>query len=110
MKNFVQKGETVTLTAPANVNSGDVVIVGSIIGVASISASSGSDVEVVTRGIFDLPKLTPLAIAQGTKVYWDATAKNVTNISTGNSLLGAATIAALSAATIARVRLNGVTL
>ena len=29
-RNYVQPGETVTLTAPANVKSGDVVVVGSL--------------------------------------------------------------------------------
>jgi predicted RecA/RadA family phage recombinase len=35
MRNYLQAGATVTVTAPANVSSGDVVIVGALVGVAA---------------------------------------------------------------------------
>jgi predicted RecA/RadA family phage recombinase len=108
MKNYVQRGETVTLTAPASVLSGAGVLVGSIFGVAEYTAGSGDEVEVNLVGVFDLPKAAG-AITQGAKVYWDNTAKNVTTTASGNSLIGAAVAAAANGASTVRVRLNGST-
>lgn len=105
MKNFVQSGQVITLTAPADVTSGQLVKVGSLMGVAQADAVSGTDVECVVYGVFDLPKATG-AVSQGAKVYWDATNSVVTTTATGNTLLGAATQAAQSADATARVLLN----
>jgi predicted RecA/RadA family phage recombinase len=49
MKNFVQEGNTITVAAPADVMSGQLVVVGSIVGVAAFSASSGAAVEVTVE-------------------------------------------------------------
>ena len=46
MKNYVQPGNVVTLIAPANVKSGDGVLVGSLFGVAAYDALIGAEVEV----------------------------------------------------------------
>ncbi|GJD51092.1 hypothetical protein OPKNFCMD_3843 [Methylobacterium crusticola] len=106
MRNFVQKGEVVTLTAPANLLSGDVVIVGAIFGVAAADALSGADVEVVTGGVYDLPKVSAQAWTQGAAVYWDATAKNATTTAGSNTKLGVAVLAAANPSAVGRVRLN----
>jgi len=45
MKNYVQEGKTLTVTAPAAVVSGQYVTVGSIRGVAAYDAASGEPVE-----------------------------------------------------------------
>lgn len=107
MENYVQKGETITLTAPAAVSSGDGVLVGKFFGVAVADAASGAEVEATLCGVFELPKATG-AITQGALVYWDNTAKNVTTTSTSNTLIGAAVVAAASGDTTAIVRLNGI--
>ncbi len=78
MKNFIQDGETVTLTAPSDVASGGIVVVGSIVGVAAFTALSGADVEVQTEGVFDLTKVTTDVIAQGDKLYWDSSTVKLT--------------------------------
>ena len=64
MKNYIQDGETVTMTAPYTVTSGEGVIVGSIFGVAQTDAASGAAVSLVTEGVFDL--MLQLARDQGT--------------------------------------------
>jgi predicted RecA/RadA family phage recombinase len=102
MKNFVQKGNTITVAAPADVTSGQLVVVGSIVGVAAFSASSGADVEVTVEGVFELPKVTTDVIAQGDKLYWDSgQAKLTKTAGTGSKpTVGVATAAAGNGVTI----------
>jgi predicted RecA/RadA family phage recombinase len=106
VKNFVQRGNTLTLNAPADILSGDAVIVGSIFGVANTDALSGEEVECDVVGVFDLPKATG-ALTQGAKAYWNTTNKNVTGTASGNTLIGVAVKAAGANDTVATVRLNG---
>lgn len=107
MKNHVSNGVNLTLPAPANVASGAGVLVGSIFGVAAGAALSGADVDVVTRGVFTLSKVSALAISIGDKVYWDDTAKLVNKTSSGNTLIGVAVSAAANPSASVDVRLNG---
>ncbi|MCC6517924.1 MAG: DUF2190 family protein [Tabrizicola sp.] len=107
MRNFVQPGETLTIPAPAAVVSGGVVIAGKIVGVAAGAADSGKPVDVVTEGVFDLPKVGANAFTLGADVYWDATDKLATTTSSGNTRLGVAVAAAGSGAATVRVRLTG---
>ncbi len=107
MKNHVSNGVNLTLPAPANVLSGAGVLIGAIFGVAAETALSGEDVDVVTRGIFNMPKVSAVAIAIGDKVYWDDTAKLVTKTATANTLIGVAVLAAANPSASVAVRLNG---
>jgi predicted RecA/RadA family phage recombinase len=107
MQNFIQRGETLTLIAPAAVVSGQIVVVGSIVGVATTSAGSGASVECQLEGVFDLPKVTATAINAGDRAYWDSTHGYVTTTASGNTRIGAAVLGALSSATTVRVRLDG---
>jgi predicted RecA/RadA family phage recombinase len=56
MKNYIQDGDTITVTAPSNVTSGDLVQVGLIRGIAVTTALSGTPVELKTTGVFSIPK------------------------------------------------------
>lgn len=107
MKNYVQNGDNLTLPAPADTVSGAGVLVGSIFGVAAIAALSGSNIDLVTRGVFTLPKVSALAVAIGDKVYWDNTAKLVNKTASGNTLIGVAVTAAANPSGTVDVRLNG---
>ena len=60
-----------TIPAPDNVTSGGGVESGLIFGVASGDALSGADVDVVTLGVFDLPKISPGVFSVGAAVLWD---------------------------------------
>jgi predicted RecA/RadA family phage recombinase len=108
MKNYVQPGNTITLTAPYAVASGDGLLVGAIFGVASGAGALGEPVEAALVGVFDLTKVGSQAWAAGAKVYWDNTNKRCTTVATDNTLIGVATEAVASGAgdTIGRVRLN----
>ena len=108
MKNYVQPGNTITLTAPYAVASGDGLLVGSIFGIAAGSAASGEPVEAALTGVYDLKKVASQAWSVGDKVYWDNTAKEATKTTTSNTLIGVAIEAVAGGAgdTIGRVRLN----
>lgn len=109
MKNYVQPGNTITLTAPYAVASGDGLLVGPIFGIASADAASGESVEAALVGVFDLKKTASQAWAVGDQVYWDNTAKEATKTTTSNTLIGVAVAAVAGGAgdLIGRVRLNG---
>ena len=109
MKNYVSDGENITVAAPAALNSGDGVLVGSLFGVASSTVASGAQVAIVVEGVFTLPKAASQAWTVGAKVYWDATNNRCTTVATGNTLIGVATAAVAGGAgdTTGTVRLNG---
>lgn len=107
MKNFVQKGDTVTLAAPYAVSSGSGAQVGSLFGVAVGDIANGVEGEFATRGVFDLTALSSDTGAVGVKVYWDNTNKRCTVTASTHQLIGALTAAKVGDATTMRVRLNG---
>lgn len=105
MKNFVQRGDTLTLVAPYDVASGAGLLVGAIFAVATAAALNTKDVEARTEGVYDLPKAAG-AVTQGAKLYWDNAAKNVTTTAAGNTLIGVATQAAAGGDATTRVKLG----
>lgn len=90
MKNFVQPGNVVTIPAPADVTSGKLVVVGSLVGVAQKAALSGADLPLLTEGVVEYAKTSALAIAVGDKLYFDSAANVVNKTSSGNTLVGVA--------------------
>lgn len=106
MKNFIQPGEEVTLTAPYTVVSGGGLLVGSIFGVASNDALSGASVEARLEGVFQLAKLSSEVWTQGQLIYWDNTNKWCTSVSSTNKLIGVAILPASNPSTTGTVRLN----
>jgi len=107
MKNYVQKGENLTLAAPYAVASGAGVKIGLIYGVAAGAAANGATVDVVTEGVFTLPKVSTDVFAVGAAVYWDDTAKLITSTTSGNTKVGVAVTAAANPSGTVNVRLNG---
>ena len=107
MKNHVQKGENITVPSPADIASGDVVVIGNLVGVAAGDAATGGDLDIVTVGVFALPKTSALAIAVGDRVYWDSTNSIANKTASGNTLLGVAVAAAANPSATVNVRLNG---
>jgi predicted RecA/RadA family phage recombinase len=108
MKNFVQDGRALTLTAPYAVLSGGGAKVGGIFGVAITSVATGEDGEFHVVGVYDLTALGTDTATVGAAAYWDDTNKRVTTTVGGNLKIGAFTQAKLNGDTTARVRLNGV--
>jgi len=107
MKNYVQKGENLSLPAPYAVSSGDGALIGSIFGVAAGDAELGAEVDLVTVGVFTLPKVSTDVMAVGNAVYWDDTAKLVTVTATDNTKIGVSVAVAVNPSGTTDVRLNG---
>jgi predicted RecA/RadA family phage recombinase len=109
MTNFVQKGDTLTFTAPYAVSSGGGALIGSIFGIACQDLASGASGEFyVGSGVVTHAKTSAQAwIAGSTLIYWDDTNKVMTSTSTSNKLIGAAVAAAANPSSTGTVRLNG---
>lgn len=108
MKNYVQPGDVLTLIAPSGgVVSGTPYLIGTIFAIAAYSAAAGAEFEGKVCGVFDVPKVSAQAWTQGATIYWDDTAKLFTTVSTSNTKVGVATLAAANPSSTGRVRLNG---
>jgi predicted RecA/RadA family phage recombinase len=107
MKNFVAAGDTLTITAGADIASGAGVLVGSLFGVAAGAIANGAQGVINLTGVYDLPKAGSQAWTVGALVYWTGTA--CTTTASTNKLIGVAVAAVGSGAgeTTGRVRLNG---
>jgi predicted RecA/RadA family phage recombinase len=109
MKNFIQRGDMITVTAPmGGVTSGQGVLVGNLFGVAATTVAEGESVEIATVGVYELPKLVSAVIAAGDKVSWDDTAKQVNLPGSGRYRIGIAIEAAGNGVESVRVRLDRV--
>jgi predicted RecA/RadA family phage recombinase len=104
MRNYVQRGEVLTVLAPYDLLSGDGCLVGSLFGVSAYDVLTGGEAELNVVGVFQLPKGTG-ALDVGDPVYWDDTAKVVSGA--GTVLIGVATEVAEADSPTAVVRLNG---
>lgn len=108
MRNFVQPGDVLDLTAPAALTAGQGVLIGALFGVAAETAASGATFELHVKGVYDLPKVGSQAWTVGALVYWDAANARCTTTAAGNTLIGHCVLAVGSGAgeTIGRVRLS----
>lgn len=106
MKNFVQPGGVVSVTAPANVSSGAGVQVGALFGVAATDAVSGAAVQIATEGVFTVTKLGTDDVAAGDVLYWDAGNSRLTKTAGTNGKLVAGVAVAAAGAGVATVRVK----
>jgi predicted RecA/RadA family phage recombinase len=88
MKNYVQEGDVLTLTASRAVLSGEGMLRGATFGVAVNDVANGVAGEFLVRGVITLPKVSAQAQTEGAIVYWDNSAFNVTTTSSGNTKIG----------------------
>ena len=107
MKNFIQTGNMITITAATDITSGDGVIVGSLFGVAAADAAAGENVEIGTLGVYELPKLSSAAFDQGDGVAWDSGTGKVVAPATGMFPIGIAIETAGNGTATVKVRLDG---
>lgn len=99
MKNTVQSSsDSLDISAPAPVRSGDLVAVGDLAGVAIADAPTGALVTLSLTGIYRLPKAAGIAVKLGEKMYAVAADKTATNVAgtPPNPFLGFAAAAAVA--------------
>jgi predicted RecA/RadA family phage recombinase len=108
MQNYIQPGNTLTLTAPSGgVTSGTGYKVGQLFVVAANDVAETLPFEGKTDGVYTLPKTTGTAWTEGLLLYWDDSTDKATTVAEDNLLIGCAAEAALSGDTTGTVRLNG---
>lgn len=111
MKNFVQKGNYLEVTAPAAIASGEGVLIGDLFGVAVTDIANSENGILSVDGVYEIAKAIDVG-SGGTiwaPAYFDATQKKVTAIATGNTQIGLFTETTLDAATSASVLLDAQT-
>lgn len=107
MKNYIQKGEIIDFinTSGTDIQSGDVVIQNSIIGVAETLIAAGTSGAVVIMGVVQLALIASLAVTAGDKVYWNVSSKVVTK-TTSDVLIGFAVTTQAANDPTVNVKLN----
>jgi len=108
MKNYIQNGDFIDFTAGATIESGDLVQVGSLFGVAVTDVANGAKGSLALKGVFELPKLLDAGdavAAAGDPVYFKT--GKVTGDDDGNPLCGYALEAAAADKTTVKVKLLG---
>ena len=103
---YKQRGEVLDHVAAAALDSGDVVVMGDIVGVAEADIALAATGSVRVQGVHTLAAITGVAFAQGDQLYWDATNERLTKVSSGNTKAGVAAAAKLSATATGDVLLN----
>jgi predicted RecA/RadA family phage recombinase len=106
--NFIASGEILQYTAGSDIDSGDVVVMGSLVGVALTDIASGSSGSVQVEGVFSLPKKSADTLTLGEKVYWDAVTNGgeITETATSNTFAGYVYEAAAASTTSVKVKLH----
>ena len=77
MKNFVNMGEKIVITATAAILSGGGVVTNQLFGVAENDIANAAQGVLSIEGVFRLPKNTAVAINEGDLVDWDNSVPHV---------------------------------
>ena len=104
---YYQRGETLDYTATKKLEAGDVVSLGTRIGVAAANIGAGEQGAVHVVGVFAMAKANTEEIKQGAAVYYDAAAEAITTTADGNTPAGYAAADAATTATSVLVKLLG---
>lgn len=107
MKNFVQKGDVLTLTPAAAVASGVGYLFGtSLFGVATSDVAISTPGSFLAEGVVEIAKTSALAITTGDRLYWDATNKCVNKTATAQQCVGIAVADAANPSPTVTMRLG----
>jgi predicted RecA/RadA family phage recombinase len=105
MKTFVQDGQTIIITAGADITAGTPVTVSGMVAVAVDDIANGETGVGLASGVVTLPKVSADVIAQGDIVYLSSAGKITTTAST-NAVAGKAWVAAGNGVLEVDVKLN----
>ena len=86
---FVQRGEAVDFVPSRDIESGELLSFGALLGIVKIPVKAGENGALHLSGIYDVLKL-PESIPAGARVFWNASSRRATAEGTGNSFLGVA--------------------
>ena len=105
--NFVSEGNYIDYTPGSAVTAGDVVVLGSVVAVATHDIAASALGAVAVEGVFDFPKATTSgsAIAVGLLVYWDASGGVITTTAGSNKKAGYTVETSADADTYQKVKL-----
>lgn len=102
---LTRNGKKMDLTCTAAVAMDEVVVVGTIVGIASTAGAIGDVIALDVEGVYELPAKAE-AFTQGALLYWDGTNTYLTTTSTNNTLAGVAWAAKGASATTALIKIN----
>lgn len=103
---YVMSGDVIDYVAGSAITSGQVLLIGTRIGVALAAIASGATGAVRMLGIFTIAKLSTDVVAVGALLYWDNTNSRLTTTASGNTLAGYATAAAGNGVTTVEISIN----
>jgi predicted RecA/RadA family phage recombinase len=106
MKNFSQRGMTLTLTPTADVAAGVGYLHGAaLFGVAPAAVTANLPGEFITEGVVDIAKTSALAISVGDRLFWDPTNKVVNKTATAQQQVGIAVAAAANPSATVKMKI-----
>lgn len=106
MKNFLQEGKTVDVTASGQAYvSGQPFPIGEMVVVCLSDIADGASGPARVGGVYSLKKKAATAMAFGLRVFWDTTNKQITNLDAEGVQAGWVTKAALAGDTTVEVKL-----
>ena len=88
MKNYICDGKNPEFTAAQDYASGEPVVIGDQVAVATGDVKSGSVGVATLKGTFLLKKKSADNIGAGAKVYWDATNEEITTTASTHKQAG----------------------
>lgn len=106
---YWQRGETLDFTNNAvgatKIDANTIVALDAMVGVAGTDIAVGATGSLHVSGVYEMPKSSSSAIAQGAPVYWDGT--GITGTASTNTPAGYAAAAAGASDTTILVKLLG---
>ena len=105
MKNSVSTGSVITHTPSAAVSSGQMILIGTKVGVAVVDIAANASGSVQMTGVFTIAKAAD-NVTQGAALYWNNTTKVLTTTASGNTYAGYAIDAAGSGVGTVNININ----
>ena len=104
---FFQDGKVIGITAgSAAINAGDLVISGSLVGVAKHDIPANTPGAIALEGVYDIVKASADDLAFGADVYWNAESGYACASASGLPKIGTAVEAAGSGAESVKVKIG----
>jgi len=78
MKNYIQEGDCLNYTATADIDSGDMVVMTDLVGIAVTDIAEDAVGAVCIKGVFEVTKKTTDVVTIGQKLYFETGAARLT--------------------------------